>query len=298
MAEESLSLLIYGPAGSGKTTLGLSGPTPTLVLDAEQASKFIPRREKVSWDPLTEPEPPAYDGTWKYCVVRIDKWDIAEKVMKYIKTRKHPFKTILLDSVTEIVVKAKEEINGRNQFKVQHWGELSSNMGYMLRDLRDEASAKHSPIEVLCIIAVEQEHIKANIAGEVESRKVEPYLEGGVRKIISFLYDITAHITLIDELADRSNPGSGYVSNQYFFTGKNPEITAKSRVGRILPPQIVNPTLSGLLHGIFPPDEEPEPQPQPPVPEPVQEPQPPVPQEPVPEPKKTKSSGLPSLPTN
>ena len=36
MAEESLGLLIYGPAGSGKTSLGLTGPTPTLVLDAEQ----------------------------------------------------------------------------------------------------------------------------------------------------------------------------------------------------------------------------------------------------------------------
>ena len=209
--------------------------------------------------------------------------------MKYLKARRHPFKTVLLDSVTEIVVKAKEEINGRNQFKVQHWGELSSNMGYMLRDLRDEASSEYSPIEVLCIIAVEQEHIKANIAGEVESRKVEPYLEGGVRKIISFLYDITAHITLVEEMADRSNPGAGYITNQYFFTGKNPEITAKSRVGRILPSTIVNPTLTGLLHGIFPPDDVPEtPSPQPD----------PVPQESVPEPRKSKSSGLPSLPTN
>lgn len=290
MAEESLSLLVYGPAGSGKTTLGLSGPSPTLVLDAEQASKFIPRNQKVVWDPLTEPVPPKYDGTWKYCVVRIDKWDVAEKVMKYIKARNHPFKTVLLDSVTEVVIKAKEAINNRDQFKIQHWGTLGSNMGYLLRDLRDEASHPKTPIEMMCVIAVEQENIKSNIQGEVESRKVEPYLEGGVKKIISYLFDVTAYITIVDELADRSNPGAGYVTNQYFFTGKNPEITAKSRVPN-LPPTISNPTLEGLLNGVFERNTQQTQQAQQEAPSPQPEP--------APAPKKeSKSSGLPSLPTN
>lgn len=287
MADESLSLLIYGPAGSGKTTLGLSGPTPTLVLDAEQASKFIPRNQKVIWDPETDPNPPAYDGTWKYCVVRIDKWKVAQDVMSYLKTRSHPFKTILLDSVTEVVIKAKEAINNRDQFKIQHWGTLSSNMGYLLRDLRDEASHPKSPIEMMCVIAVEQENVKTNIQGEVESRKVEPYLEGGVKKIISYLFDVTAYITIVDEMADRSNPGAGYVTNQYFFTGKNPEITAKSRIPN-LPSNISNPTLQGLLNGVFGPREEPAQQPAPVQETPVEKPAP----------KKEKSSGLPSLPTN
>lgn len=291
MAQESLSLLIYGPSGSGKTTFGLSGPAPTLVLDAEQASKFIPRNEKVLWDPLTNPVPPAYDGTWKYCVVQVDRWEIAQKVLAYIKNRNHPFKTVLLDSVTEVVIKAKEAINNRDQFKIQHWGELSQNMGFLLRDLRDEVSSNKTGLEVLCVIAIEQEVVKSDIAGNVESRKIEPYLEGGIKKVAPYLFDITGHITITDEYADKSNPGKGYITVQTMFTGRHPEIVSKSRVPG-LPPVVQNQTLRSLMENIYGLPEE---SPQPTEPAQAKEEPKPEPSKPV-ETKPTKPS-LPSLPT-
>lgn len=250
MAEESLSILSYGPSGAGKTTLGLTGPKPTLVLDAEQASKFIPRKKKITWNPMDGSHPPAYDGTWEYCIVRIDSWDVATKVMDYLRRRDHPFKTILLDSVTEILTKAKEDVNGRNQFQIQHWGRLAQNLSGFLRDLRDETSSDKSPIRVLDIIAAEKSFVESDDkGGTVKEKKIRPLLEGSVKDLIPYLYDMTVRITLDSVPVDPSNPGKGYRLQQSFFTGRDPEIIAKSRTP--IPPTIYDPTLIGLLKGVF-----------------------------------------------
>ena len=285
MAEESLSILVHGPAGSGKTTLGLTGPGPTLFLDVETASRFIPKKDKVSWDPMKD-SPPVYDGSWKYCVVKVKTWDIANKTLEYLRSNKHPFKTVVLDSVSEILIKAKEKINGQNQFQIQHWGRLGQNMGQFLRSLRDITADDDSPIQIMYIISASKEFIVGE--GDDLSHEWRPLLEGATKDTIGFLYDMVAFITLDTVPNDPDNPARGTRRSQTFYTGADPTITSKCRPPGV-PDALQDLTLEQILYGVFPPEGEPEPESEVPVKE-----------EPVKEetkPKKQASSSLPPLPT-
>lgn len=249
MAEESLSILGYGPSGSGKTTLSYTGPKPILIGDAETASRFIPKHKKVIWDPMKS-GPPEYDGTWEYCVVKMKTWKTAQKTLEYLRSNKHPFRTVAIDSVSEVLIKAKEEINS-GKFKIQDWGVLGQNMGKFLRELRDVTADDESPIEILYIICAAKEYMEGTEDNPVHVWR--PLLEGSTKDTILFLYDMVAFITLEDKPVDPSNPGKGYKKSQSFFTGSDPTKTAKSRPPGV-PPLLEDITLEGLLMGVYPQD--------------------------------------------
>lgn len=288
MAEESLSILVHGPAGSGKTTLGLTGPGPTLFLDVETASRFIPKNDKVSWDPMRE-GPPKYDGSWKYCVVKVKTWDVANKTLEYLRSNNHPFRTVVLDSVSEILIKAKEKINGQNQFQIQHWGRLGQNMGQFLRSLRDITADEDSPIQIMYIISASKEFIVGE--GDDLSHEWRPLLEGATKDTIGFLYDMVAFITLDTVPNDPNNPAKGTRRSQTFYTGADPTITSKCRPPGV-PDALQDLTLEQILYGVFPQEvteEAPTQQEAPAQEEPVVEEKPKA--------KKQSSSNLPPLPT-
>jgi len=249
VADESLSILGYGPAGSGKTTLSYTGPTPTLIGDAETASRFIPKHKKVIWDPMKS-GPPSYDGTWEFCVVKLRDWQTAKKMLEYLRSNRHPFRTVVIDSVTEILIKAKESIT-KDKFMIQHWGELGQNMGKFLRELRDITADDESPIEILYIIGAAKEYVEGTEDNPIHVWR--PLLEGSTKDTITFLYDMVAFVTLEDVPVDPSNPGKGIKKVQRFFTGSDPKISAKSRPPGV-PPLLEDITLEGLLRGVFPPD--------------------------------------------
>lgn len=250
MAEDSLSILAYGPSGSGKTTLSYTAPKPALLIDAETASRFIPKSKKVTWNPLKDSQPPAYDGTWEFCVVKMTDWKTMQKVQEVLRSNKHQFRSVLVDSVSEVLVKAKEAIT-KDKFKIQHWGELGQNMGKMLRELRDVTADEDSPIEILYIIAAAKEYVEGT---EDDPQHVwRPLLEGSTKDTITYLYDMVAFITLEDVQVDPSNPGKGKRKAQRFFTGSDPKISAKSRPPGV-PPLLEDISLEGLLYGVFPPD--------------------------------------------
>src|SRR5439155_27339674 len=106
-SERAISMLIHGPAGGGKTHLGLSGPVPRLMMDVENASRFV-RQRKVFWKPMSEP-PPVYDGTWETCVVKVKDWPIAKKTYEVLASNQHPFRSVSVDSISETQVKSMED---------------------------------------------------------------------------------------------------------------------------------------------------------------------------------------------
>lgn len=278
MAEESLSILAYGPAGGGKTTLGLTGPKPLLLLDAETASRFIPKSRKVVWDPMKN-SPPVFDGTWEICVVKIKSWAVAQKTLEYIRSDNHPFRTVMIDSISEIQIKAKEQIKGNKAFQLQDWGMLSQNMGAFLRELRDISASDTSKIEMTYLISTAKDYVQ----GENQPRVWKPFLEGATAQIVPYLFDMTAYIYLDEVMVDPRNPALGTQVQQVFFTGTHPTIEAKSRPPGIKP-QIIGLTLEGLLRHVYQQD----------VPAPIEAPQQVLEQEPEPE-QIEPPTGLPSF---
>lgn len=286
MAEESLSILTHGPAGSGKTTLGLTGPKPLVFLDAETASRFIPKSyRKITWNPMEDGLAPVYDGSWDICVVKIKNWEVLQKIVSILATHRHPFRTVVIDSVSEILIKAKQSINGEKQFQIQHWGQLGSKMGSFLRTLRDITADEGSSIEILNIISATKDfNVGTEDKPHMEKR---PLLEGSVKDTIQYLYDIIAYIELDEVAVNPANPGQGMRKQQRIFTGSDPHISSKARPPGI-PPELFDIDLSTLLAGVYGSEEE------------NVEPEPEVDKDGVIKDnntKATKSSGLPSLPT-
>lgn len=231
-----LSILVHGAAGAGKSTFGTTGPLPRLIIDVENSSRLLPQR-KIYWDPMTEPVP-VYDGSWELCVVITDHWTIAQKTYEFLKSGQHPFKSVTVDSISEMQVKAQEEINGRNQMKTQHWGQLLQYMGGFLRDLRDLVGKKNSTIELMTLISTSKDY----------NGTLKPYLQGQIASQVPYLFDITAYL-YVDQVP---NPYTGEIEeHRFMFSGKNPLFEAKNRVPNF-PPTLMDPDLSVIMDNVFP----------------------------------------------
>lgn len=95
----SLSLVVHGESGVGKSWLGDTAPKPALVLDAEGGSRFTQSR-KIAWDGVGAP--PVPDGTWDTCVVTTRSFTQVASVYQWLASGQHGFRSVVLDSLTEI----------------------------------------------------------------------------------------------------------------------------------------------------------------------------------------------------
>ncbi len=163
---ETLSLLVHGEPGVGKSWLGQTTPAPRLVLDAEGGSRApkridadgkVKRVPQVEWDPLTGPPPEA--GKWETCRVRVQNFDTLKRVFEYLNSGQHPFRSVVLDSLTEIQKRCKDSIrDGDEVMNERMWGILLDRMELLIRAYRDLVDHPTKPIEALVILALTKEH--------------------------------------------------------------------------------------------------------------------------------------------
>lgn len=235
MTDRALSVLVHGHAKVGKTTFANTAPYPRLLLDVEAASRFL-QCEKVYWDPMTD-APPAADGTWDTCIVRVTDFTTALKAYEWLKSGKHPFKSVILDSISELQVKAQELVAGRNQMKTQDWGTLLAKMAFFARDLRD-LTVQKNPLEAVVVTAMSRD-----IDGVLK-----PYLQGQIASQVAYWFDVTSYIFL-DQV---QNPETGqWEVVRKLLTDKNPQFEAGNRIPG-LPIIIENPSIEGMLDMVFP----------------------------------------------
>lgn len=234
MTDRAISFLVHGAARAGKTTFAVTGPYPRLVLDVERGSRFI-KNVKTYWDPLSE-APPVADGTWDTCVVRVDNFDVVLKAYEWLKSGQHQFRTVVLDSVSELQDKCKEQIVGRNKMQTQDWGTMLQRMGFFCRDLRDLAEAPGQPIEAVVVIAMTR----------LIDGVYKPYLQGQLATQIPYWYDVTSYL-YTDQVAD----GNGELQEvRKLLVGKHPAYETGSRVPD-LPVVVDEPDIENILNEIF-----------------------------------------------
>lgn len=183
--QRSLTLMVYGESKVGKSTFAVTAPYPRLMLDVEGGHRFLPIVPKY-WDPMTE-EPPVADGTWDTTVVQVRDYDTVLKAFQWLQSGKHQFKSLIIDSISELQVKCMDNIAGTEQMKMQQWGELLRHMGALLRDLRDLTMHPTQPLEAVVLTAM---------ARRGQDGVYRPYLQGQLATQAPYFYDVLGAITV------------------------------------------------------------------------------------------------------
>jgi len=188
--QRSLTAMVYGESKVGKSSFAVTAPYPRLMLDVEGGHRFLPIIIKY-WDPLRE-EPPVADGTWDTCVVVVHNYDTVLKAYQWLQAGKHQFKSLIIDSISELQVKCIDNIAGSEQMKMQQWGELLRHMGGLLRDLRDLTMHPTNPLEAVVLTAM---------ARPGQDGRMRPYLQGQLAIQAPYFYDILGALT-VEQIAN------------------------------------------------------------------------------------------------
>jgi hypothetical protein len=157
--QSTLTALIHGESGVGKSDLADTIPGPRLILDAEGGSEYTPSWPKQVWNPnFPPPGMPGCEPHLQQCAetvrVIVQEWSTWEKVHYWLVAGKHPFCSIVLDSLTEIQKRCRDAVRGPEQMQLQHWGELLILMETAIRQLRDLAKSPYNPLMNVIILAL------------------------------------------------------------------------------------------------------------------------------------------------
>jgi hypothetical protein len=213
--------MVYGESKVGKSTFAVTAPYPRLMLDVEGGHRFLPINVKY-WDPIRE-EPPVADGTWDTVVVQVRDYDIVMKTFAWLQSGKHQFKSLIIDSISELQVKCMDNIAGSEQMKMQQWGELLRHMGALLRDLRDLTMHPTQPLEAVVLTAM---------ARKGQDGVYRPYLQGQLAIQAPYFYDILGAITV--EQVPNPDPLQPPYKVRRMYVERTPEYEAGERVqGRL-----------------------------------------------------------------
>jgi hypothetical protein len=183
--QRSLSLLVYGESKAGKSTIAATAPYPRLMLDVEGGARFLPIRA-IMWDPLRD-EPPVADGTWDTCVVSVQNYDTVLRAYQWLQLGRHQFRSLIIDSVSELQVKCIDNIAGTEQMKMQHWGELLRHFSSLLRNIRDLTMHPTNPLEAVVLTAM---------ARTGQDGIMRPYLQGQLGVIVTYFWDVVGALAV------------------------------------------------------------------------------------------------------
>ena len=219
--QRSLTIMVYGESKVGKSSFAVTAPYPRLMLDVEGGHRFLPINVRY-WDPLRE-EPPVADGTWDTCVVNVTEYDTVLKAYQWLQLGRHQFKSLIIDSVSELQVKCMDNIAGTNQMQMQQWGELLRHMGALLRDLRDLTMHPTAPLEAVVLTAM---------ARQDKDGRYRPYLQGQLAIQAPYFYDILGALTV--EQFPNPDPMQGPYKVRRMYVERTNEYEAGERVqGRL-----------------------------------------------------------------
>lgn len=191
MADEeklTLSICVHAEAKVGKSWLAATAPKPLLILDAEGGARLLPKKiKKVVWHVDRGDPPPKHDG-WDVCIVYVRKLSTFTTVYTWLANREHPFKSVAIDSLTELQKRVIDEMTGSNpdvDIEQAVWGKVFRHMEDHIRKMRDLTNHPTRPID--CLVLTALTHMKDG--------KLRPLVKGqlaltlpGFPDVIGYLY--------------------------------------------------------------------------------------------------------------
>lgn len=184
MVARRLRAVIYGQAKIGKSRLAETAPGPRLILDAEGGTEYL-KNPQVQWTDVNNPPPRFMDdgspvGANDSIVLFVGDWRTFVQAMQWLHSGDHPFMSVVLDSLTELQKRCKDNIAAGGVFDQQAWGRLLDQMEYELRRLRDTTKHKTNPLWCIAITALIDE----------KGGKQISYVQGALSKTLGGMYDV------------------------------------------------------------------------------------------------------------
>jgi len=190
---------------------------------------------------------PVPDGTWDTAVVYVRDFDTMLKVYHRINEEPHHFKSLIIDSVSELQIRLREQIAGRENLKMQDWGTMLVVLSGLMRDLRDLTMHERTPFESIVLTAMTTRD---------QDGVYRPLLQGSTGTQLPYWFDVVAYL-YVDQVADE-NPQNPPREVRRLLTKKHPQYEAGDRTGNRLANPIDNPNIEQMINTVFGPVAAPE----------------------------------------
>jgi len=232
-SSEWVSLVVYGRSGTGKTTFIGTLPKPLLVLD-------INDRGTIS----IKAQPDTY-------VMEVTSWDEIEEVYWYLQSGNHPFKSVALDTVTQLqdlaIAKISGDDGGVMSLSRRGWGEVAGLMRTWILNYRDLPLHKG----FIC-----QDRITGDDSDEMEmiTPEVGPAVSPSVAKTLTAAVDVVGHTFIREKVVVVKTKQGGtkekVVTEYCMRVGPHARYLTKIRrehIDKPLPQVVVNPTFDKII---------------------------------------------------
>lgn len=236
--EETLSLLVHGESKVGKSSLGNTAPAPRLIVDAEGGSKFLPGK-KTEWV-IADGPPPKHDGSWDTCIVTIRNFQDVKTVYDWLNSGKHEFKSLVIDSISEIQKRCVDDIAGTDQMTQQAWGSLLRAMEQLVRNMRDLTSHPTNPLKAVVLIAMTRE-----ING-----KMRPFVQGALATTLPYFIDVVGYLEVV-EYPDPGDPTQPPTKVRELIVSPHQRYEAGERVQGRLGDRVYHPNVETMIDAIY-----------------------------------------------
>ncbi len=217
----TLTGLVHGESGIGKSWFADTVPAPRLILDAEGRAKYTPSGPKVWWDPRAG-GPPMYDGTWETCVVSVTDFEVIRLAHQWLRSGQHSFVSVVLDSVMEAQKRCIDAIAGVNALDQQDWGTLLRNVEGEIRKYRDLTMLPDDTQTTSVVIMV---------SGSRENKgKQMPLLQGQIADTLPYYLDLVGYLYRAPVTA--ADGSTAY--QRQLLIDKQPGFDAKDNTGKLV----------------------------------------------------------------
>jgi len=182
----TLNALIIGPSGHGKSWLASTTPPPRLIIDLEGRAKYTPNgRQAVFWDGITDPMALERSPTRTY-ILRAQSLAQLDTGRQWLRSGKHPFKSVSVDSLMEAQIRVAEQIRpGLQSFRIQDFGDLNRHMQVFVREIKDMTEVPETGIRCAVFIAG---------AKRDEDGFIRPLMQGQISRNTPYWMDIVGYL--------------------------------------------------------------------------------------------------------
>jgi hypothetical protein len=178
--EKPMRVVFYGRAGTGKTTIAASFPAPLLIdFRSEQGTDSVNDVKGLK-------------------VIQAEEWDDLEQLYWYLADAKHSFKTVIIDTVTqmqELAIKHILSTNKKNTEDAGNWGSMSKQMWGETASLLKSWIMNYRNLDLNCVFIAQDRVFNAGDEADTEDGQLKP--EVGPRLMPSVGSTLNAAVDLI-----------------------------------------------------------------------------------------------------